>query len=353
MAKLNVGILYGGQSTEHEVSMRSAESVLEALDKDKYNVKLVHISKRGEWLLSHQSNEIKSLERCSGATGLSVTPSKQLSSAGGEETFDVILPILHGTAGEDGSVQGLLEMADIPYVGCNVRSSAVCMDKDMTKKLLKFEGIKVADWVLFRHDEKESVDYETVTEKLGLPIFVKPVNQGSSVGVSKVTDEKSFYEAVELAFQFDTKVMVESAVEGREIEVSVLGNTNPVVSVPGEIVSNTEFYSYESKYIDESGAALEIPAKLDEDTDENIRRTALEAFRILDCEGMARVDVFLTENGEVIVNEINTLPGFTSISMYPKLLEASGIEYPELLDRLIELSLERHNRNRQLKTDII
>ncbi|AKG74696.1 D-alanine--D-alanine ligase [Salinicoccus halodurans] len=353
MAKLNVGILYGGQSTEHEVSMRSAESVLEALDKDKYNVKLVHISKRGEWLLSHQSDEIKSLERGSGATGLSVTPPKQLSSAEGGEAFDVILPILHGTAGEDGSVQGLLEMADIPYVGCNVRSSAVCMDKDMTKKLLKFEGIKVADWILFRHDEKESVNYETVREKLGLPMFVKPVNQGSSVGVSKVTDEKSFYEAVELAFQFDTKVMVESAVEGREIEVSVLGNTNPVASVPGEIVSNTEFYSYESKYIDESGAALEIPAKLDEETEENIRRTALDAFRILDCEGMARVDVFLTENGEVIVNEINTLPGFTSISMYPKLLEASGIEYPELLDRLIELSLERHNRNRQLKTDIM
>lgn len=353
MAKLNVGILYGGQSTEHEVSMRSAESVLEALDKDKYNVKLVHISKKGEWLLSHQSDEIKSLEKSDEATGLSVIPSKQLSSDKGGEIFDVILPILHGTAGEDGSVQGLLEMADIPYVGCNVRSSAVCMDKDMTKKLLKLEGINVADWVLFRHNEKDAVDYGEVKEKLGLPMFVKPVNQGSSVGVSKVTDEKSFYTAVELAFEFDTKVMIESAVEGREIEVSVLGNTNPIASVPGEIISNTEFYSYESKYIDESGAALEIPAKLDEETENQIRKTALDAFKILDCEGMARVDMFFTENGEVIVNEINTLPGFTSISMYPKLLEVSGVEYPELLDRLIELSLERHNRNRQLKTDIM
>ena len=353
MAKLNVGILYGGQSTEHEVSMRSAESVLEALDKDKYDVKLVHISKKGEWLLSRQSEEIRSLEAGEGATGLSIIPSKQLSSEKGVEALDVILPILHGTAGEDGSVQGLLEMADIPYVGCNVRSSAVCMDKDMTKKLLKLEGIKVADWVLYRHDEKDGVDYGTVKGKLGLPMFVKPVNQGSSVGVSKVTDEESFYEAVALAFEFDTKVMVESAVEGREIEVSVLGNTHPIASVPGEIIANTDFYSYESKYIDESGAALEIPAKLAEDTEQRIQKTALDAFRILDCEGMARVDVFLTETGEVIVNEINTLPGFTSISMYPKLLEASGIGYSELLDRLIELSLERHNRNRQLKTDIM
>lgn len=353
MAKLNVGILYGGQSTEHEVSMRSAESVLEALDKDKYDVKLVHISKKGEWLLSHQSAEIKSLETGSEATSLSVIPSRQLASEKGAESFDVILPILHGTAGEDGSVQGLLEMANIPYVGCNVRSSAVCMDKDMTKKLLKQDGIKVAEWVLFRHDEKDSVEYEKVKEKLGLPMFVKPVNQGSSVGVSKVTDEKGFYEAVALAFEFDTKVMAESAIEGREIEVSVLGNTNPFVSVPGEIVSNTDFYSYESKYIDESGAALEIPAKLEESTEESIRKTAFDAFRILDCEGMARVDVFLTDEDEVIVNEINTLPGFTSISMYPKLLEASGIPYAELLDRLIELSLERHNLNRQLKTDIM
>ncbi|WP_411842554.1 D-alanine--D-alanine ligase [Salinicoccus sp. HZC-1] len=353
MAKLTVGILYGGQSTEHEVSMRSAESVLNALDKDKYNVKLIHISKQGEWLLSHQSEEIKSLEAGAEADGLSVIPAKQLSSVDGPQSFDVILPILHGTAGEDGSVQGLLEMADIPYVGCNVRSSAVCMDKDMTKKLLKLEGIKVADWVLFRHNEKDSVDYETVKEKLGLPMFVKPVNQGSSVGVSKVTDEKSFYDAVDLAFDFDTKVMVESAVEGREIEVSVLGNADPIASVPGEIVSNTDFYSYESKYIDESGAALEIPANLDEATGDSIRQTALDAFKILDCEGMARVDVFLTGKGEIIVNEINTLPGFTSISMYPKLLEASGVEYPELLDRLIELSLERHNLNGQLKTDIM
>ncbi|KKK32911.1 D-alanine--D-alanine ligase [Salinicoccus sediminis] len=353
MAKLNVGILYGGQSTEHEVSMRSAESVLDALDKDKYDVKLVHISKKGEWLLSHQSEEIRSLEAGDGATGLSIIPSKQLSSKKGGEALDVILPILHGTAGEDGSVQGLLEMADIPYVGCNVRSSAVCMDKDMTKKLLKLEGIKVADWVLYRHDEKGGVDYGTVKRELGLPMFVKPVNQGSSVGVSKVTDEESFYEAVALAFEFDTKVMVESAVEGREIEVSVLGNAHPIVSVPGEIIANTDFYSYESKYIDENGAALEIPAKLAEDTKQRIQKTALDAFRILDCEGMARVDVFLTETGEVIVNEINTLPGFTSISMYPKLLEASGIGYSELLDRLIELSLERHNRDRQLKTDIM
>lgn len=353
MRKLNVGILYGGQSTEHEVSMRSAESVLNALDKDKYNVKLVHISKKGEWLLSHQAEEVKKLDEAEGAKNLSIIPSNQLSSENGPENFDVILPILHGTAGEDGSVQGILELANIPYIGCNVRSSAICMDKDMTKRLLKLDGINVAGWTVFRHDEKDTIDYQAVKEKIGLPMFIKPVNQGSSVGVSKVDDERSFYDAVGLAFEFDIKVMAESAVDGREIEISILGNENPIASLPGEIVANTEFYSYESKYINESGALLEIPAKLDEDTSDRIRKTALDAFKTLDCEGMARVDVFLDKNGEVIVNEINTLPGFTSISMYPKLLEASGIEYPGLLDKLIELALERYNLESHLKTDIM
>ena len=353
MRKLNVGILYGGQSTEHEVSMRSAESVLNALDKDKYNVKLVHISKAGEWLLSPQSETVERLDGTDGAKSLSIAPANQMSSENGPENFDVMLPILHGTAGEDGSVQGLLELANIPYIGCGVRSSAVCMDKDMTKRLLKLDGIDVADWTVFHYGEKDAVDYQPVKEKLGLPMFIKPVNQGSSVGVSKVDDERTFYDALGLAFEFDMKVMAESAVDGREIEVSVLGNADPVASLPGEIVANTDFYSYESKYINESGAALEIPATLDKDTSERLRETALDAFKILDCEGMARIDMFLDKNGQVVVNEINTLPGFTNISMYPKLLEASGIEYPHLLDQLIELALERYNLKSHLKTDIM
>lgn len=353
MEKLNLGILYGGQSTEHEVSMRSAESVLGALDRDKYNIHLIHISKQGEWLLADQSERIEALTDGYNGVRLSIVPSQQFISEKGTHHFDAVLPILHGTAGEDGIVQGVLEMIGVPYAGCNVRSSAVCMDKDMTKRLLKLEGTDVADWVVFRHEEKDAVDYAAVEAELGLPMFIKPVNQGSSVGVSKVTDERSFHEALALAFEFDTKVMVESAVQGREIEVSVLGNADLTVSVPGEIVANTEFYSYESKYIDESGAALEIPAKLEQPIAEKIRQTARTVYRTLDCEGMARVDVFLTGDGRVIVNEVNTLPGFTSISMYPKLLEASGISYSELLDRLVTLSIERHRLNSRLKTDLL
>ncbi|MCG1010672.1 D-alanine--D-alanine ligase [Salinicoccus sp. ID82-1] len=352
MEKLNIGIIYGGQSTEHEVSLRSAQSVLDALDKSRYTVSLIYISKKGEWLLADQSESIEVLEDGKDSVRLSILPSRQFISERGEHALDAVLPILHGTAGEDGIVQGVLQMMNIPYAGCNVRSSAVCMDKDMTKRLLKMEGIHVADWVLCRHSEKEEIDYGLVESELGLPMFIKPVNQGSSVGVSKVTDARTFQEALDLAFQFDTKVMIESAVRGREIEVSVLGNADPFVSVPGEIVANTDFYSYESKYIDENGAALEIPASLDDDTRTRIQKTAVDAYRILDCEGMSRVDVFLREDGEIIVNEINTLPGFTSISMYPKLLEASGISYAELLDRLIALSLERHELQSSLKTDL-
>ncbi|GAA3731710.1 D-alanine--D-alanine ligase [Salinicoccus jeotgali] len=353
MEKMSIGILYGGQSTEHEVSMRSAASVLEALDKTKYDVSLIHITKEGEWLLADHNEEIEALVDGENAVQLSILPSQQFNSQKGACRFDVMLPILHGTAGEDGVVQGVLEMMGIPYAGCNVRSSAVCMDKDMTKRLLKLEGIQVADWVVYRYDEKEDVDFDIAKEQLGLPMFVKPVNQGSSVGVSKVTDKASFDKAVALAFQFDTKVMAESAVNGREIEVSVLGNAELTASVPGEIVANTDFYSYESKYEDEDGAALEIPAKLPLQTSDAIRRTALDVYRALDCEGMARVDVFLTDQDAVIVNEVNTLPGFTSISMYPKLLEASGIAYPELLDQLISLARERSSREKALKTDLM
>lgn len=350
MTKLNIGLLYGGRSTEHEVSMRSAESILAVLDKNKYDVVLIHITKDGEWRLAPGSDEIADLNDDESARKLRVQPSGQLEGLEGRK-LDVIIPVLHGTFGEDGTVQGLLELAEIPYVGCNVRSSAVCMDKDMTKRLLKLEGIDVADSVLFKHHEKDDVDYAGVEEKLGLPMFVKPVNQGSSVGVSKVTDEESFHEALALAFKYDTKVMVESALTGREIEVSVLGNSDLFVSVPGEIIPDDGFYSYDSKYTDENGAALEIPAKLDKADKQNLQKVALKTFETLDCEGMARVDMFLLEDGRIFVNEVNTFPGFTSISMYPKLLEASGVEYSELVDRLITLALERHKLEAGLTTD--
>lgn len=351
MSKLNIGLLYGGKSTEHEVSMRSAESILTVLDTDKYNITLIHISKSGEWLHVSGNDKIADLSEDESAQKLTVRPSGQLAGLAEGKKLDVVIPVLHGTFGEDGTVQGLLELAEIPYVGCNVRSSAVCMDKDMTKRLLKLEGIGVAESVLFKHHEKDDVNFAEVEEKLGLPMFVKPVNQGSSVGVSKVTDEASFHEALALAFQFDTKVIVESALDGREVEVSVLGNSNPFVSVPGEIIPDDGFYSYDSKYTDENGASLEIPAKIDGETVQNLQNVALKTFETLDCEGMARVDMFLCEDGSIFVNEVNTFPGFTSISMYPKLLEASGVSYDELVDRLIRLALERHQLESGLTTD--
>lgn len=351
MTKLNIGLLYGGRSTEHEVSMRSAESILSVLDENKYNVYLIQISKAGEWLLASGSEKIVDLNEDQSAKKLTIRPSGQLAGMGEDQKLDVMIPVLHGTFGEDGTVQGLLELAEIPYVGCNVRSSAVCMDKDMTKRLLKLEGIDVAESAVFKHHEKDDVNFAEVEEKLGLPMFVKPVNQGSSVGVSKVTDEDSFYKALALAFEFDTKVMVESALRGREVEVSVLGNSNPFVSVPGEIIPDDGFYSYDSKYTGENGAALEIPAKLDDGAVRNLQNVALKTFETLDCEGMARVDMFLCEDGRIFVNEVNTFPGFTSISMYPKLLEVSGIGYADLVDRLIGLALERHELESGLTTD--
>lgn len=351
MKKINVGIIYGGKSTEHEVSVRSAKSVFEALNKEKYNISLINITKQGEWLLAADNKKIKPLDNAN-SKKISVIPSEGLTADGQRIELDAVLPILHGTAGEDGSIQGLLELAELPYAGCSVRSSAVCMDKDMTKRLLELKGIKVAPSIVLNYYEKDRQTYEQAREQLGVPMFVKPVNQGSSVGVSKVSDEPSFYKALDSAFSFDTKVMIESGIEGREIEVSVLGNEEPFVSVPGEIVSQTDFYSYSSKYLDENGALLNIPAQLEEEEVQRIQQIAYDTFKVLDCEGMARVDVFLTPDGEVIVNEVNTLPGFTSISMYPKLLEASGIPYSETLDRLIELSLERYERSERLKTDI-
>lgn len=350
MSKINLGIIYGGKSTEHEVSVRSAKSVLDALDKNRYNISLIYISKAGKWLLLKDNQEIKMVDE-SEAEEVFASPATGLRTASELIAFDSVLPILHGTAGEDGSIQGLLELTGVPYAGCGIRSSAVCMDKDMTKRLLSVADIKTAPGVTVNYFDKERVSFEAVYEKLGLPMFIKPVNQGSSVGVTKVTNEAEFNSALDLAFSFDTKVLIEKGIDGREIEVSVLGTESLFVSVPGEIVSQTDFYSYESKYLDDDGAVLNIPSELTESETKQIQEIAKETFRVLDCEGMARVDVFLTTDGEIIVNEVNTLPGFTSISMYPKLLEVSGIPYSKLLDELVTLSIERNNRKVQLKTD--
>ena len=343
MSKIKLGIIYGGKSTEHEVSIRSASSVFDALRKDKYELELIYITKDGQWLLANDKKEVKIIDQTKGREIL-VSPASGLTVDNKVLEIDAVLPILHGTAGEDGTIQGLLELANIPFAGCSVRSSAVCMDKDMTKRLLQENGIETAAGIMVNYFEQDQVNYKDVETKLGLPMFIKPVNQGSSVGVSKVTNESEFYQALELAFNFDSKVMIEKGIDGREIEVSVLGDEELFVSVPGEIVSNTEFYSYDSKYLDDDGAVLNIPANLDDEVQKRIQDIAKKTFRTLDCEGMARVDVFLEQSGKIIVNEVNTLPGFTSISMYPKLLEVSGIPYADLLDQLVTLALKRKER---------
>ncbi|MFC0522865.1 D-alanine--D-alanine ligase [Pontibacillus salicampi] len=360
--KKKVGIIFGGKSSEHEVSLQSAKNIVEAIDKDKYEVTLIGIDKDGSWHINDESQyllhaedpKLISLNKTN--EGVAIVPGQSqnqvlnMSTKASLDQLDVVFPILHGTLGEDGSIQGMLRIANIPYVGTNVLGSAVCMDKDLTKRLLRDAGIGVAKWHTYKKHQKEHISYAEVEQDLGLPFFVKPANQGSSVGVSKVRNEEEFQTAMDEAFLYDTKVIIEEGIEGREIECSVLGNAEPEASVPGEILPQGDFYSYETKYIDESGARLEIPASLDQDTEARIRQTAIESFQVLECEGLSRVDVFLKDNGEIIVNEINTLPGFTKISMYPKLWEASGISYPNLIDRLIELALERHERDTSLKS---
>ncbi|MBI4084812.1 MAG: D-alanine--D-alanine ligase, partial [Candidatus Levybacteria bacterium] len=300
-----------------------------------------------------------------------------------ENAVDVVFPVLHGTYGEDGTIQGLLKLANIPFVGASVLGSAVGMDKDVMKRLLRDAGLPVARFIVVKRSDviarseapyhlvqgeatKQSqrdrhgrlgrprddkgISFNEIVKQLGLPFFVKPANAGSSVGVSKVHNEKEFASAVNTAFSYDSKMLVEEFIKGREIECSVLGNENATASLPGEIIPTHEFYDYDAKYIDEKGAALQIPATLQQKKVKEVQALAVKAFQTLCCEGMARVDFFLNKNGKFFVNEINTIPGFTKISMYPKLWEASGVPYSELIDRLIQLAIERHKREQKLKT---
>lgn len=358
--KINVGILFGGKSAEHEVSLQSAKNVFEAIDKEKYNPILIGIDKSGKWLLSDSSNFLlnadnpKLIKLNQASDSIAIVPQSDgkisnLSHSNKERSIDVIFPILHGPFGEDGTVQGLLKLANIPFVGASVLGSAIGMDKDVMKRLLRDADIPIGKFIAFKSDDKIP-EYKIVTEKIGIPFFIKPANMGSSVGVSKINNETEYLPAIKNAFQYDTKVLIEEYIKGKEIECSVLGNNNPIASVPGEVISNHEFYSYESKYIDEKGAILEIPAKISSRVAKEIQELAIKTFKTLSCEGLGRIDFFLKDNNEVIVNEINTIPGFTKISMYPKLWEASGISYTELIDRLIQLGIERFSKEQNLKT---
>lgn len=362
--KIRLGILFGGKSAEHEVSLISAKNVIEALDKEKYDIFLIGIDKTGEWrlrdaysYLMHADNpRLVALHEAK--ESLALAPKlhrKELVSYSGNQLgeslqLDVIFPVLHGTYGEDGTVQGLLKLSNIPFVGAGVLGSAIGMDKDVMKRLLRDAGLPTAHFLTVRQGDKKKLIFEKIIEQLGLPLFVKPSNSGSSVGISKVKNKEDFKIAIEDAFLYDRKILIEEFINGREIECSVLGNDHPIASLPGELIPQHEFYSYEAKYVDEHGAHFQIPAKLPQEITQKIQSMALEAYRVLCCEGMARVDFFLKEDGGIVINEINTIPGFTKISMYPKLWMVSGISYSQLLDRLIDLAIERHQLESQLKT---
>jgi D-alanine-D-alanine ligase len=362
--KITVGILFGGKSAEHEVSLQSAKNVYDALDRSKFDPVLISIGKNGKW---HLHIDTHFLLNDTDPRAISLNPSgepvavvpESLGSLVTYDSFphrsssplpklDVIFPILHGPFGEDGTVQGLLKLAGVPFVGAGVLGSAIGMDKDVMKRLFRDAGMPIGKFLVFKSHEPFP-SFTEVTATLGSPIFVKPANMGSSVGISKVHDEVGFSAAVRQAFHYDTKIVIEEFIQCREIECAVLGDENPIASIPGEVIPTHEFYSYEAKYLDENGAKLVIPAKLDSRSQQRIQELAIKVFQTLCCEGLARIDFLLREDGEAIINEINTMPGFTKNSMYPKLWEASGIGYTELISRLIEMAMKRFTKEQTLK----
>ena len=337
MSRVRVAVLMGGRSSEHEVSVASARSVVEALDPARYETVTVEIGRDGRWEIGPSTRA--ALERDGGRDSDALpVPAAQVPATLSE--VDVVFPVLHGPFGEDGTVQGFLELADVPYVGAGVMASALCMDKDLFKSVLRDQGIPVTRSVTVR-------ELNGFQSPFGFPVFVKPARLGSSVGISKVRSPDELRAGLELAFQHDEKVLVEEFVDGVEVECSVLGNLEPVASIPGEIVANADWYDYSAKY-DEGGMDLVIPPRITEEQVERVQEVSIAAFRATECEGMARADCFVRSDGEVLVNELNTIPGFTATSVYAKLFEASGVPYEELLERLIALALERHERRSRL-----
>ena len=338
MPKLRVAVVMGGRSSEHEISLASAHSVLAALDPARYEAVTVEIGRDGRWELG--AGSLAELER-DGRSAVETLPVPTSPVPATLAGVDVVFPVLHGPFGEDGTVQGLLELADVPYVGAGVTASALCMDKDLFKSVLRDKGIPVTRSVTLRSPD----GFEN---PFGFPVFVKPARLGSSVGISKARGADELRAAIALAFQHDEKVLVEEFVSGVEVECSVLGNKEPIASIPGEIVANSDWYDYSSKY-DDGGMDLIIPPRVPQDAIDRVQELSVQAFLATECEGMARADCFVRDDGEVLINELNTIPGFTATSVYAKLFEASGILYEELLDRLIRLALERHERRAKLK----
>jgi D-alanine-D-alanine ligase len=359
--RLRVGVIFGGRSGEHEVSLASAASVIRALDPEKYEAVPIGIGKDGRWFIGTPAQKmLPDVLRQGHRVMLSADPSVGAllpleDRAAGSQRVDVIFPVLHGTFGEDGTVQGLLDLAGLPYVGSGVIGSAVGMDKDMAKRLFLQAGLPTGDFLAILRSEWEKGReriLKAVARKFRFPVFVKPATLGSSVGMTKVHKREELAAALDLAAEFAQKILVERNIRGREIEVSVLGNDEPEASIPGEIIPHREFYDYTAKYLEE-GTRLEIPAKLTKMQVRRFQEYAVRAFRCLECRGMARVDFFLEKpSGRIYLNEINTIPGFTSISMYPKLWEASGIPYRDLIDRLIQLALAENREKQRTKYTI-
>ncbi|MEE9910508.1 MAG: D-alanine--D-alanine ligase [Deltaproteobacteria bacterium] len=367
-SKLTIGVLYGGRSGEHDVSLCSAASVVSALDKKKYDVIAIGIDRDGRWYVQGQPEiipdknfgKILSLKKKGFWLVNHFEQQNKLHlynlEAGGEQVVvDLIFPVLHGTFGEDGTLQGLLELAMVPYVGVDVAGSAIGMDKDVAKRLLAHAGIPVVPWITLGRSEWRKQPEKILSKalkQLSLPLFVKPLCTGSSVGIKKVKAKKDLASAIDYAFQFDTRIMIETGIDCREIECAVLGNEEPQASVLGEILPTHEFYSYEAKYLDPEGAKMSIPAGIPAKLSAAIRKCAVAGFTALNCNSMARVDFFLDKKTNAFyLNEVNTLPGFTSISMYPKLWAATGLPYSKLLDRLIALAILRHREKSSIKTD--
>ncbi len=355
--KRNLGLIFGGRSGEHEVSLQSAQSIAGAVDRTKFDLLLIAIDKKGNWFLADENNYLLNADDPKNIC-LHVKPNQQIaiipvnntnkliSLSTGKDLgkLDVIFPIIHGTFGEDGALQGFCSMLNIPCVGADVLGSSVGMDKLIAKQLLMQAGIPVARYLLVEKEDNLDQVVQDIKARFVYPVFVKPVCSGSSVGVYKAHNKEELEDSICKALRFDKRVLIEEAVDGREIECSILGNDDLIASVPGEIIPKHSFYSYEAKYIDAKGAILEMPAKISDDTVVKVQTIAKKAFKTLACSGMARVDMFLRSSGEIVLNEINTLPGFTRISMYPKLLQLSGIPYPELIERLVDLAIEKHKQ---------
>jgi D-alanine-D-alanine ligase len=369
--KLRIGLIFGGRSGEHEVSLASATSVMANLDREKYEVVPIGITKEGGWLLGTEPERLMAAEQhinhtenteTETTTAVTLTGDPRMRRLipleSGEQlqdngALDVIFPVLHGTYGEDGTLQGLLDMADVPYVGCGVLGSALGMDKEKMKMVFQAVGLPSVDYLVYRRNEWErspTTIMDAIEQRLGYPCFVKPVNLGSSVGINKAHDRAELEHAINVAAEYDRKIIIDRGINCRELECAVLGNDEPLASVVGEVIASNEFYDYHAKYIDNKSKVI-IPAGIPQATAEEVRRQAVTAFLALDLSGLARVDFFLEqESGQVYINEVNTMPGFTRISMYPKLWEASGLTYSQLLDRLIELAIERHQDKQRNRT---